>query len=51
MMFAVHDDCTILDTKRRNEEKCKMAKGWKIPIAVIESEALHRINGKCMLQP
>jgi hypothetical protein len=36
MMFAVHDDCTILDIKKPNEEKCKMAKGWKIPIAVIE---------------
>ena len=31
-MFAVHDDCTILDIKKHNEEKCKMAKGWKIPI-------------------
>ncbi|XP_028407864.1 uncharacterized protein LOC114530505 [Dendronephthya gigantea] len=49
MMFAVQDDCTITDIKKRNEEKCKMAKGWKIPIAVIKPEALHIINGKYVI--
>ncbi|XP_028413279.1 uncharacterized protein LOC114536127 [Dendronephthya gigantea] len=50
MMFAVQDDCTITDIKKRNEEKCKMAKGWKIPIAAIKPEALHIINDKFNLE-
>lgn len=49
MMFAVQDDCTIADIKKRNDEKCKMAKGWKIPTAVIKPEALHIINGKYII--
>jgi hypothetical protein len=47
-MFAVHDECSIMDIKKRNGEKCKMAKGWKIPIEVLEPEPLHIINGKCI---
>ncbi|XP_028416806.1 uncharacterized protein LOC114541014 isoform X2 [Dendronephthya gigantea] len=41
---------TITDIKKRNEEKCKMAKGWKIPIAAIKPEALHIINDKFNLE-
>ena len=45
MMFAIDDACTIADIRKRNANKCKMAKGWKIPTSKIKPSSLAIING------
>ena len=44
-MFAIADGCTIDDKQRVN--KCKMAKGWKIPQSLFREDVLQAINGIC----
>lgn len=49
MMFAIDSGCTITDIRKRNGDKCKMAKGWKIPISKIKPRSLAIINGTSIL--
>jgi len=44
MSFANSESCTFDDLKKRNE-KCKLSRGWKVPITFLNSDVVEKIEG------
>ena len=44
MMFATSNTCTVEELAQHQKEKCKMAKGWKIPQSFLQEETVNTIK-------
>ena len=44
MSFSNSESCTFDDLKKRNE-KCKLSRGWKVPITFLNSDVVEKIEG------
>lgn len=46
MMYAIDESCTVADCRKRKSDKAKMAKGLKVPMALLDPQVVLKIKGR-----
>ena len=49
MPFAVSQSCTLADLTKRTSHRCRMPKGWKIPLELLSSDTSQLIDGEYII--